>query len=303
MRQGWKDFFSSSVKLMDETLALTKTLTDEGTTILQKNDILKRISSNIEELSKKNAQNFEDYKLWLDTYVKPTDYKMYERIIGTPGYNNGKDIFSGAALKEYEKEVLTYSQRRKILSEQIKDVIYPSRWFGKNMLSKMKAAGKDAKVGKWDKWGKILNPSSPEFAELRRWLTYGGTRVPRQYVEYGNKLGWLGLGKDVFLNYLRRLLWWNLWIAVLDYITDLASIPLSDSDWDFNDIMKKQYASYLERGQKEVFGVNLESEKDDNDIESLIYLFILRTTYFKLKPQYRGWRMTLLFFFKRCQEN
>lgn len=267
MRQYWKDFFTNSTKLMDETLSLTKSM--DSMDILQKNDAFKRISSNLEELAKKEAQTFDDYKLWLETYVKPVDYKLYEKIAGTEGFKKAQAIFSGEALKEIEKETLSYAGRRSLLKEQIKDVIYPSRWFGKNMVSKLKLAGKDAKVGKLEKWGKIINPSSPEYAELRRWLFYGGTRTPRQYVEYGSKMGWFGLGKDVFLNYVKRLLTWTFYVSMLDYITDLLSVPLSKSDWDYLDIMKKQYMSYEERGVKEFFGNSLESQKDDTNIESL----------------------------------
>lgn len=270
MRQGWSDFFTSSTKLIDETLSLTKSFNNANLDIPQKNDLLKRISSNLENLAKKDAKIFEDYNLWLETYIKPIDYKLYEKILKTEGYKKANSIFTGTALQEYEKNVLTYSQRRKILTEQIKDVLYPSRWFGKNMLSKLKAAGKDSKISKWEKWGKILNPNSAEFAELRRWLLYGGTRTPQQYIEYGNKLGWLGLGRDLFLNYLRRILWWNLWISVLDLVTDFASIPFSESEWDSMDILKKNYSSYQDRAITKLYDINLESEKDDSNMESLL---------------------------------
>jgi len=269
MRQYFKDFFTSSTKLMDETLSLTKSM--DSMKIPQKNDALKRISSNLEELAKKESQVFDDYRLWLETYIKPVDFKMYEKIVKTEGFKKAEAIYSGEALKEIEKVTLDYAARRNLLREQIKDVIYPSRWFGKNMVSKLKAAGKDAKVGKLEKWGKIINPSSPEYSELRRWLFYGGTRTPRQYVEYGSKMGWFGLGKDLFLNYVKRLLTWTFYVSMLDYITDLLSVPLSKSDWDYLDIMKKQYMSYQERGVKEIpfIGGSLESEKDDTNMESL----------------------------------
>lgn len=270
MRQAWSDFFTSSTKLTDETLSLTKSFSSGELTPKQKNDLLKRISSNLENLAKKDTQIFEDYNLWLETYIKPVDYNLYEKIRKTEGFKKANSIFTGTALEEYEKNVLTYSQRRKILSEQIKDVIFPSRWFGKNMLSKLKAAGKDSKISKWEKWGKILNPSSAEFAELRRWLLYGGTRHPQQYIEYGNKLGWLGLGRDLFFSYLKRLLWWNLWISVLDLLTDLVSVPLAESEYDVMDFLKKNYASYQDRAMTKLLDINLESEKDDADMESLL---------------------------------
>lgn len=270
MRQAWSDFFTSSTKLIDETLSLTKSWSSGELNPSQKNDLLKRISSNLENLAKKDARIFDDYNLWLETYIKPIDYRLYEKILKTEGYKKANSIYTGTALQEYEKNVLTYSQRRKLLAEQIKDVFYPSRWFGKNMLSRLKTAGKDSKISKWEKWGKILNPSSAEFAEFRRWLLYGGTRTPQQYIEYGNKLGWLGLGKDLFLNYLRRILWWNLWISVLDLVTDFASIPFAESEWDYMDILKKNYSSYQDRAITKLLDINLEPEKDDSNMESLL---------------------------------
>lgn len=270
MRQGWKDFWASSGELVDETLQLTKTFESAETNLSQKNDILKKISSNLEEIGKKDVHIFEDYNRWLNTYVKPVSYDDWLEISKTEGFKKATAIFNGAALQEYEKTALSAQARRTAVMQQIKDILYPSRWLGDTMLSKVAKGGKE-KISKWSKWGKILG--GQEFSEFRRWLFYGGTRTPTQYVEYGLKFGWLGLGKDLFLSYLRRILVWNLWISILDLITDIFAAPLADSDWDMFDMVQKNYASYEERAIKNIGPINLESEKDDAGIESLFKFF------------------------------
>lgn len=206
------DMMTKQYKLMDETLALIKSLEDVDNPAYR-TDIKKRIGDNLQLLTQRDTDNYLIINEWINSNV--LDYKVKNSIKELKGYEKAAALLNPETLATWKKTYGGLITRRVNLATQINSMINPFSWFGDN-IAKWKGTSNSAK--RLNKWKSFF--TGPEFAELRRFLVLGQTQSAKAISEYSKLFGPIPTVFMVAKEYLYGYIYYTVLMGFIDYATD-----------------------------------------------------------------------------------
>lgn len=207
------NMMTNQYKLMDETLALIKSLEDVGNSE-SRTYIKKRIGDNLNLLTQRDTDNYLIINEWIDSNV--LDYKLKNSIKELKGYQKAAALLNPETLATWKKTYGDMSTRRLKLLTQINSMINPLSWFGDNIA---KWEGTSVAAKRLNKWKSFFK--GPEFAELRRYALLGQTKSLKALNEYAKLFGPIPAVFSVAKEYLWGYIYYSVIMGFIDYLTDL----------------------------------------------------------------------------------
>lgn len=234
------DYFRSKMSLMEEMSQIIKTLESLPTNPQALEDRLEHI---MVRMQKKDVEFAKTYERWVNANVvgNPT---LKEELLKLKGYQRARALApDGDVIKQINKDIGTFSQRRAKLNEQIKDIIF--KW----------GDSWKAKYGRGF-WATVFKKG--ELKEFKSWFLTGSRISAPDLVRIGRELGIpkaiMMAGKDIAMSYF---LWHAYW-AFIETLWEGLSYTAFVNDWVFKGFWYDQI--YDEEGNLEYTPVTGDDE-------------------------------------------